>query len=372
MTPEQWSRLKSLFDAALRVDVAKRRQFIESVCDGDADLESNLNSLIAHHEAATSLLEGPLLSRHRLDEYLEAGLRTFQEGDQVAGRFRIERFIGEGGMGEVYAAEDLELHERVALKTLRPALSERVALVEQFKQEIHLARRVTHRNVARVFELFREEIEVDATRRSIAFLTMELLDGETLSARIRRAGPMSVGEALPIAEQIASGLEAAHAADIVHRDLKSSNILLIDEPGGGVRAAVSDFGLAGPVSAGGDGSSEGPAGGTLAYAAPEQLRGASVDRAADIYSFGVVLFEMVTGKLPFPGEQRLEMVRGGVELRRHRRAGSCRGSTPPGNRRSCAAFRRIPRNGRRRRRKSCGACVRCLRCGGGFWSAAWR
>lgn len=241
------------------------------------------------------------LSRDRVAEYRAADLRTFAPGDLLSGRFRILRFLGEGGMGEVYAAEDRELHERVALKTLRPAVSGKPELIARFKREVQLARKVTHRNVCRLFDLFRHEFE---TGGSIAFLTMELLDGNTLAQHIRQTGPMKPAEARSIVEQVLAGLMAAHDAGIVHRDLKSGNIMLATQSGGGIRAVITDFGLAGEdeVSTANLGAGAPFAvRGTPAYMAPEQVSGGAVTTSADLYAFGIMLFEMVTGRLPFSG-----------------------------------------------------------------------
>src|SRR5262249_32390513 len=155
------------------------------------------------------------------------GLPTYKAGDLVAERYRIVRVIGEGGMGEVYEAEDLLLKERVALKTLRDPVANDDTIIRRFKREIQLARKVTHPNVCRLFDVGLDK----RGNREAAFLTMELLEGETLSARIRREGRMSTDEALPIAEQVAAGLAAAHAAGVIHRDLKCANVILVGNPG---------------------------------------------------------------------------------------------------------------------------------------------
>ena len=129
---------------------------------------------------------------------------AFQEGEIAAGRFRITRFIGRGGMGEVYEAEDLELRERVALKTIRAEIASDRSAIERFKREIHLARRVTHTNVCRVFDIFHQRS--DTPPGEVTFLTMELLSGETLAGRIRRQGRLSTAEARPLVEQMAAAL----------------------------------------------------------------------------------------------------------------------------------------------------------------------
>ncbi len=311
MTAEGWQRLKSLFGQALDLETGARTQFVEDACGSNAELGDCLRSMVDHHQAASTLLNGPAISRERLVEYLVNNMRTFELDEVLCRRFQVERFIGEGGMGEVYAAKDLELGGKVALKTLRPALYND-SLLALFKQEILMARKVTHENVARMHDLFFHEPREEKEQRAIAFLSMELLEGETLAERIDRLGPMRESEALPIAKQIAEGLARAHAVGVIHRDFKSGNIMLVEEPGGPVRAAITDFGLARLQSASNVSVSEGSDSGvclegTPAYIAPEQLTASTISPAVDVYAMGVVLFEMVTGKLPFAGGSAREV-----------------------------------------------------------------
>jgi tetratricopeptide (TPR) repeat protein/tRNA A-37 threonylcarbamoyl transferase component Bud32 len=241
----------------------------------------------------------------------EAGSRTtssatFSSDELVAGRYKIVRFIGRGGMGEVYEANDLELRQRVGLKTVRPEIALDQQAIERFKREIRIARQVTHPNVCRIFDLGHHRRAPSGDE--ITFLTMELLPGETLAERLRRTGRMSTAEALPLATQIAAGVAAAHAAGIVHRDLKTENIILVPSQEGQqtTRAVVTDFGLA-RAGAAADRLAElstasGRIAGTPAYMAPEQVEGGKVTAASDIYSLGIVLYEIVTGALPFVGD----------------------------------------------------------------------
>jgi eukaryotic-like serine/threonine-protein kinase len=232
---------------------------------------------------------------------------TFAPGDVIARRYRVARFIARGGMGEVYEADDLELHERVALKTVRPEAAGDTLAVERFKREIQLARKVTHANVCRIFDVSHHRPEGDASP-GVIFLTMELLEGETLAQRLRRSGPLTTAEALPIARQVADALHAAHQAGVVHRDLKPGNVMLV-EGRGSLRAVVTDFGLARLESGSEDqqGLALTAAGvvGTPAYLAPEQVEGKEVTPAVDIYAFGIVLYEMLTGTVPFIGDTAL-------------------------------------------------------------------
>lgn len=229
----------------------------------------------------------------------------FRRGQRVAERYRIVRFVALGGMGEVYEAEDEELETRIALKTLRPevALSDPRAAV-RFKREIRLARQIAHPNVCRIFDLGHHR---PPGCESIPFLTMEFLPGETLTARLRRSGRMGAAEALPLVRQMAEGLSAAHRAGIVHRDFKSGNVMLVPDPlqEGGLRAVVTDFGIARTESSLLSGSGDSTSGeflGTHAYMAPEQFENRPVTPATDLYAFGIVLFEMVTGSCPLTGD----------------------------------------------------------------------
>jgi len=241
----------------------------------------------------------------------------FSSQDVLAGRFRIVRFIGRGGMGEVYEAEDLELHERVAIKTVRAEIAPDARSIQRFKREINLARRVTHRNVCRTFDVFRHVVQLpDGTTRETAFLTMELLEGETLAERLRRAGRMNTSESFPLVVQMAAALSAAHKEHIVHRDFKSQNVMLVRSRREPVdvqadqiseqRVVVTDFGLARVVSDdAGSSSTMGDFVGSPSYMAPEQVEGRTVTAATDIYALGIVMYEMVSGTQPFVGETPL-------------------------------------------------------------------
>ncbi len=221
----------------------------------------------------------------------------FAAGDVLAARFRITRLLGRGGMGEVYEAHDLLLGERVAVKSIRPRGERDVSGEQRFRREIQLARRVTHANVCRIFEA-----GIDG---GVAFLAMELIEGETLAQLLERRGKLPTAEALPLVQQVVAGLGAAHAAGIVHRDLKSQNILLAKG-----RAVITDFGVARAVGEGLGSVAEvmtAPAAivGTPAYMSPEQVEGGEVTPASDIYSLGIVIYELVTGRRPFRADTPL-------------------------------------------------------------------
>jgi tetratricopeptide (TPR) repeat protein len=226
----------------------------------------------------------------------------FRVGDRVAGRFRVRRFLGQGGMAQVYEAEDLELGQSVAIKALRSDLARDSPAAKLLKTEVLLARRVTHPNVCRIFDVFHHPATGgDSASGDLWIVAMELLRGETLAARLRR-GPLTSEEALPLVRQMAEGLAAAHAAGVAHLDLKSANVILVPEREG-TRAVLTDFGLARSTDLPDATTWSKPSPrGTPAYMAPEQVSGGPVSAAADLYALGVVLYEMVTGRLPFRGE----------------------------------------------------------------------
>ena len=213
--------------------------------------------------------------------------------DVIAGRYEILAMIGAGGMGAVYRARDTALDEVVALKMLPSDVVRRVDAVERFRREVKLSRRVTHRNVARVFDIGEHGADV--------FFTMELIDGESLGALVRRSAPLRTQRVLEIGVALAEALGAAHAAGVVHRDLKPDNVVVSREG----RIVVTDFGIAYSLEAT-DARRTGNLVGTPYYMAPEQVdRRHAIDARADYYALGVLLFEASTGALPFSGETPL-------------------------------------------------------------------
>ena len=289
MTAERWAEIKQLFEEALEQPTPDREVFVRARSNGDAELRDEALLMVRNSDNADGLLDISLLGRKWVRPAVLA--RTLNPGQILAGRYRIVRPIGAGGMGEVYAAEDLDLGARVAVKTMRVEDEETLA---RFKREIQLARTVTHPNVCRIFDLHRHH--EPESGRVITFLTMELVEGETLSEYLVRRGALGPSEALPIIRQIAAALAAAHEKNVVHRDLKAGNVILTDN---GMRAVVTDFGLAYPLAQATE--STVTIVGTPAYMAPEQFEGKPVTAAADIYAFGVLLYEMVVGRRPFTG-----------------------------------------------------------------------
>jgi len=228
--------------------------------------------------------------------------QAFEAGQIVSGRYRILRFIGRGGMGDVYEAEDLELRGRVALKTLLPGIAGDPRMIARFKQEIQLSRRVSHPNVCNVFDLARHLADGSSPDTTV-YLSMEFLPGETLSARIDRDGLMPLEIALPLLDQMAAALDAAHAAGVIHRDFKPSNVMLVTASRG-VRAVVTDFGLARSVEYGENtATATSQLMGTFDYMAPELFAGGRASTASDIYALGVTCCKMLTGALPSLAER---------------------------------------------------------------------
>ncbi len=222
---------------------------------------------------------------------------TLAAGARLAERFEIRRFLSSGASGEVYAAFDHKLGEDVAIKLLRPEIAHDARVVERFRREIQLSRRVAHPNVCRTFNLERQP----GAGADLVFVSMQLLEGETLEARLSR-GPLAEAEALPLLEQVAAGLDAAHAQGVIHRDLKPENVMLCGA--GGARAYITDFGLARSVSPERPGLvSSGPGlRGTPHAMAPEQVEDGALGPWTDVYALGVLAYRMVTGAWPFEAD----------------------------------------------------------------------
>lgn len=228
-----------------------------------------------------------------------SALRT---GMVLGNRYRIQRFVARGGMGEVYEAYDRTLRERVALKTVMPTVSDSPRAVRRLMAEVQLSRRVSHPNVCRIYDLGAEHVtDGDGT---LHFLTMEFVEGLSLAQELERTGPMKVDAAVDIARQLLSGLQAAHEAGILHRDFKPDNIMLRPTNGSRQRAVIMDFGLARAMDVDPARLTTGanqPLIGTLTYMAPEQVEGGDLTAGTDIFAFGIVFFEMLTGCVPFVG-----------------------------------------------------------------------
>jgi serine/threonine protein kinase len=300
MTPERWQRICEIFNSAIELPPAEGDEFVRRACGGDHDVHDEVRRMLEAHRES-----GPL-DRPATTSALAAAAPVFQAGQVAAARYRIVRYLGRGGMGEIYEARDSELGVPVALKTLLGEIAGDESMIARFKREIALSREVAHPNVCKVFDIARHE---DENGREIMFLTMEFLAGETLAAKLDRDRAMKEAEALPLVEQMAAALDASHAAGVIHRDFKPSNVMLVPSSGG-IRAVVMDFGIARKFVAPGDPTATLSRNlvGTPDYMAPELLEGAPATFASDVYAFGMTAYQMLTGGLPFRGARPLAAV----------------------------------------------------------------
>ncbi len=229
---------------------------------------------------------------------------VFQSNAMIGKRYRVLRLVARGGMGEVYEAYDTALHERIALKTVTSTDCDSVKAVRSLKAEVQLARRISHPNVCRIYDLGTHVTERSGAE--ICFLVMEFVEGECLGKRLRQRGALPFELAQSIAHQLLLGLRAAHQAGILHRDFKSDNVMLRHEGNGRVTPVILDFGLARALNESGNMATTQNQGqgmvGTIGYMAPEQIEGEPLSTASDLYAFGIVWFEMLTGRLPFEGD----------------------------------------------------------------------
>jgi serine/threonine protein kinase/tetratricopeptide (TPR) repeat protein len=227
-------------------------------------------------------------------ETLKTPIKELMTGSTFAGRYQIIEELGKGGMGKVYRVLDKKLNEEVALKLIKPEIASDKETIGRFSNELKLARKISHRNVGRMYELMEDE--------GIHFITMEYVAGEDLKSFIRRSRQLAVGTGVAIGRQVCEGLAEAHRLGVIHRDLKPSNIMIDKE--GNVR--IMDFGIARSLAAKGI-TGAGIIIGTPEYMSPEQVEGKEADQRSDIYSLGIILFEMLTGHLPFKGDTPLSV-----------------------------------------------------------------
>jgi serine/threonine protein kinase/Tfp pilus assembly protein PilF len=229
------------------------------------------------------------IPRSSMTETLRTPIHELATGSTFAGRYQVIEELGHGGMGKVYKVFDTDIKEKIALKLLRPEIALDKETVERFSNELKLARKISHRNVCRMFDLGKAE--------GTTFITMEFVPGEDLKKLIRKTGQLGAGRVVSIAKQVCEGLAEAHHLGVVHRDLKPQNIM-VDEDG---NARIMDFGIARPLRGKGI-TGPGVMIGTPEYMSPEQVEGKDIDERSDVYSLGVVLFEMVTARVPFEGD----------------------------------------------------------------------
>src|ERR1017187_936140 len=293
MDSERWKRIDNLLQAALERPPAERAEFLRQACAGDEALEREVRSLLASQQEAGSFLESPAM------EVAARGIAQPGLVGQTVSHYKILEMLGAGGMGVVYKAFDTKLDRLVALKFLPPHMRHNDELKQRLKEEARAASTLDHANIVVIYE-------IDETPGGDLFIAMAFHEGATLGDRLGRekAGAgLPVAEALEIARQIASGLAKAHERGIFHRDIKPSNIIVAKD---GV-ARIIDFGLAKSSQA--TATLDGTTKGTPLYMSPEQASGKAVDFRTDLWSLGVVLYEMLAGSPPFSGEGHLQIMR---------------------------------------------------------------
>lgn len=282
MTPERWAQVKEVFGAVLETPESNRREFLESRCGEDAELRAEVQRMLKGNDQES--FESPAVT-------LFPAAAELATGDCIA-QYRVEARLGEGGMGVVYRAHDTRLDRDVALKVLPPERSSDAEGRRRLIQEARAASALNHPNIVTIYEVGFE--------RGVDFIAMEYVEGQVLAQVIPKGG-LPAARAIDYAIGIASALQKAHAAGVIHRDLKPGNVML----GAEGQVKLLDFGIARRVTADGEETvtltAEGQVSGTIGYMSPEQIRGLPADRRSDLFSLGVVLYEMVTGGRPFVG-----------------------------------------------------------------------
>jgi serine/threonine protein kinase len=297
MTPEHWERIKELFSSALSRPADERGPYLARECDGQPEIrDAVLELLTANTDASNSFLDpgGLVLDVPWL----------FRPGDSIAARFTVLRPIARGASGEVYEAVDERLHQRIAVKAVRPQLAGDPLTRERLRREALVTRDIAHDGLCRIFDLVEHTMGPGRSLPEgtvLPCLTMQLLEGESLEEYLVTHRPLPPSEAFPLLMQIASTLDALHEHGVLHRDLKPSNVMLIERDG--IRRAVlTDFGLAKPVNRSLFETESAIQGGAPYFMAPELFRGEKPSRASDIYAFGLLLDEMVTTRRAFSAD----------------------------------------------------------------------
>jgi hypothetical protein len=282
VTPDEWTQVRALFDAAIEMKPAEREAFVHRACPDQPHLRAELKSLLEAHDGTGALLDAPVYEAAA--DLLVDDPRGSLEG-RVVGPYIVRQEIGRGGMGIVYLAEDTRLARRVALKAIPPGIAHDAVRRDRLRLEARAAATLSHPGIATVYSL--DEIDGEL------YLATEYVPGQTLRV-LAQSGPLPPTQTVDLALQLARALEAAHLAGVVHRDLKPEN--LIRTPAGALK--VLDFGIARvdglpPASIGAEGA------GTPSYMSPEQVRGQPIDFRSDLFSFGVLVYEMAAGVNPF-------------------------------------------------------------------------
>ncbi len=308
MRPDRWRQVDEVFGAALEREGEARAAFLEKACAGDSALRREVEKMLGFDERAADFIETDVFGA-------AAGLMTgdpapskptpppfsndsiddarFVPGDVLSGRYRVVGLLGRGGMGEVYRADDLKLKQPVALKFLPEKLSADGPALARFYREVSVARQISHRHVCRVYDVGEHEGQ--------HFISMEYVRGEELSSLLKRIGRLPQDKAVEVARQLCAGLAAVHERGVLHRDLKPANVM-VDERGD---VRITDFGIAALAE---EVRGREATAGTPAYMSPEQLEGGSVTAASDIYSLGIVLYELFTGRKAFEASSLPELL----------------------------------------------------------------
>src|SRR5256885_110161 len=308
MPDSHWENLKEIFHATVALARHERAAYLEQACGGDASLRAAVESLLKSHEETNNFVDAPA---YQAAAEMLVNSADLKAGENIA-HYRIVRLLGEGGMGTVYLAEDTKLHRQVSLKFLSTRFIQDPERLRRFEQEARAASALNHPNIIHIYEIGHSD--------STHFIAAEYLDGATLRTYLPTT-PVQSSEVLDIALQVASALAAAHAKGIVHRDIKPENIMVDKRShlGRQNHVKVLDFGIAKLADVPGIAmkeattrllvrTEEGRTIGTASYMSPEQARGESVDARTDIWSLGVVLYEMVTGKQPFTGNTPQDVI----------------------------------------------------------------
>ena len=298
MAEDNWQKVREIFDETLLQKPEERRKFVAEACGGDEVLRLEIESLLSSYDIAESFMETPAVAK--VADVFETGTKTLEQG-KCFGHYEIIEQIGKGGMGEVHLAQDTTLKRKVALKLLPTEFTDNQEFLQRFKQEAFAASSLNHPNILTIYEIGKTQ--------NTNFIATEFIEGETLREKLRN-NPLNLKEILNIAVQMSSALVTAHEAGIVHRDIKPENIMIRQD---GI-VKILDFGLAKPINVKTlkiDREAETKAQvktksgvilGTPQYMSPEQARSKKVDGRTDIWSLGVVLYEMITGNSPFEGE----------------------------------------------------------------------
>ena len=297
MRPERYKQVDELFIAALERQPEERAAFLDQACSGDSDLRREVETLLSADDQAQSFIESPA---YQLAPELLTDDQPRSLVGETIGPHRIIKQLGSGGMGQVYLAEDFRLGRRIALKLLSRSLTGDSLSRKRFLREARVASALDHPNICTIYEV--------GEARGWCFIAMQYVEGQTLREVIR-GRPLSLDSMLSLSLQVADALAAAHSQGIIHRDIKSGNIIITERG----QAKVLDFGLAKPFEreagrAVDELTRTGAVHGTPAYMSPEQARGERADYCSDIFSLGVVMYEMATGRLPFKGESPAEMM----------------------------------------------------------------